>query len=89
MRSGRRTRAAYPRDKAGGNATLLTIFGEERLDVGNAPDGNRRTVDRSPGLARPGEEISYTPSAGGAPLRNGGLLVGSAGDIDGDARGDP
>ncbi len=82
----REIRAAYPRDKAGGDATLLTSFGEGRLDFGNDLNGNRRTVDPTTGLAEPGEGISYTLGAGGAPLRNGRLLVDSAGDIDGDGR---
>jgi hypothetical protein len=82
----RKIRAAYPRDKAGGDATLLTNFGEECLDFGNDLDGNRRTFDPATGLADSGERISYTLDAGGAPLRNGRLLVGYAGDIDGDGR---
>lgn len=82
----REIRAAYPRDKAGGDATLLTNFGEGRLDFGNDLNGNRKTVDPATGLAEPGEGISYTLGAGGAPLRNGRLLVDSAGDIDGDGR---
>lgn len=82
----REIRAAYPRDRAGGDATLLTSFGEERLDFGNDLNGNRRTVDPATGIAEPGEGISYTLGTGGAPLRNGRLLVDSAGDIDGDGR---
>jgi type II secretory pathway pseudopilin PulG len=82
----REIRAAYPRDKAGGDATLLTSFGEERLDFGNDLDGDRRTFDPATGLADPGEGISYTLDTSGAPLRNGRLLVGYAGDIDGDGR---
>jgi type II secretory pathway pseudopilin PulG len=82
----REIRAAYPRDKAGGDATLLTNFGEERLAFGNDLDGNRTTLNPATGLADPKERISYTLGAGGAPLRNGGLLVGTAGDIDGDGR---
>jgi prepilin-type N-terminal cleavage/methylation domain-containing protein len=93
----REIRAAYPRDKAGGDATLLTNLGKERLDFGNDLNGNRRTVDPTTGISEPGEGISYTLGAGGAPLRNGRLLVDSAGDIDGraltfgycDANGDP
>ncbi len=82
----REIRAAYPRDKAGGDATLLTSFGEERLDFGNDLDGDRRTFDPATGLADPGEGISYTLDTSGAPLRNGRLLVEYAGDIDGDGR---
>jgi len=82
----RKIRAAYPRDKAAGDATLLADFGEERLLVYNDLNGNRRTVDPATGLAEPGEAISYSPGAGGAPLRNGRLLVPSAGDVDGDGR---
>ena len=82
----REIRAAYPRDEAGGDATLLTNIGAERLDFGNDLNGNRRTVDPATGFAEPGEGISYTLGAGGAPLRNGRLLVGSAGDVDGDGR---
>jgi len=82
----REIRAAYPRDKAGGDATLLTNFGEERLDFGNDLNGNRRIVDPTTGISEPGEGISYTLGAGGAPLRNGRLLVDSAKDIDGDGK---
>lgn len=82
----REIRAAYPRDKAAGDATLLTDLGEDRLAFYNDLNGNRRTVDPATGLADPGEGISYAPGAGGAPLRNGRLLVGSAGDVDGDGR---
>lgn len=82
----REIRAAYPRDKAAGDATLLADFGEERLLFYNDLNGNRRTVDRATGLAEPGEEISYAPGAGGAPLRNSRLLVPSARDVDGDGR---
>ena len=82
----REIRAAYPRDKAGGDATLLTNFGEERLAFGNDLDGNRTTLNPATGLTQPGERISYTLDARGVPLRNGGLLVGSAGDVDGDGR---
>lgn len=82
----REIRAAYPRDKAGGDATLLTSFGEGRLDFGNDLNGNRRTLDPATGLAEPGEGISYTLGAGGAPLRNGRLLVDAASDVDGDGR---
>ncbi len=82
----REIRAAYPRDKASGDATLLTSFGEGRLDFGNDLDGNRRTADPATGLAEPGEGISYTLAADGAPLRNGRLLVEAAEDIDGDGR---
>ena len=93
----REIRAAYPRDRAGGDATLLANFGEERLDFGNDLNGNRKTFDPATGLAEPGEGISYTLDTRGAPLRNGRLLIGSAGDIDGraltfeyfDANGDP
>lgn len=82
----REIRMAYPRGKADEDVTLLTDFGEERLDFGNDLNGNRRTVDPATGLAEPGEGISYTLDAGGAPLRNGRLLVESAGDVDGDGR---
>lgn len=82
----REIRAAYPRDKAGGDATRLTSFGEGRLDFGNDLDGDRRTVDPATGLAEPGERVSYTLGSGGAPLRNGRLLIDSAGDVDGDGR---
>ncbi len=82
----REIRAAYPRDKAGGDATLLTNFGEGRLDFGNDLNGNRRTVDPATGLAEPGEGMSYTLAAGGDPLRNGRRLVDAAGDVDGDGR---
>jgi hypothetical protein len=82
----REIRAAYPRGKANGDMMLLTDFGENRLAFGNDLNGNRRTADPATGLAEPGEGISYTLDAGGAPLRNGRLLVGSAGDVDGDGR---
>jgi hypothetical protein len=82
----REIRAAYPRDRAGGDATLLTNFVEERLDFGNDLNGNRRILDPATGLAEPGEGISYTLDTRGAPLRNGRLLVESAGDVDGDGR---
>ncbi len=82
----REIRAAYPRGKAEGDATLLTDFGEDRLAFGNDLNGNRRTADPATGLAEPGEGISYTLDAAGAPLRNGRLLVESAGDVDGDGR---
>lgn len=82
----REIRAAYPRDKAAGDATLLMDFGKDRLAFYNDLNGNRRTVDPATGLAEAGEGISYTPGAGGAPLRNGRLLVESAGDLDGDGR---
>jgi type II secretory pathway component PulJ len=83
----REIRAAYPRDRAGGDATLLANFGEERLDFGNdLNNGNRKTFDPATGLAEPGEGISYTLDTRGAPLRNGRLLIESAGDIDGDGR---
>lgn len=82
----RETRAAYPRSKANGDTTLLTNYGEDRLAFGNDLNGNRRTVDPATGLAEPGEGVSYTLGAGGAPLRNGRLLVESAGDVDGDGR---
>ena len=82
----REIQAAYPRDRAGGYATLLTSFAEERLDFGNDLNGNRRILDPATGLVEPGEGISYSLDTGGAPLRNGRLLVESAGDIDGDGR---
>jgi hypothetical protein len=82
----REIRAAYPRDKAGGDPTLLTNFEEGRLDFGNDLNGNRRTVDPATGLAEPGERVSYTLGAGGVPLRNGLRLVDSARDIDGDGK---
>ena len=81
----REIRAAYPRDRAGGDATLLANFGEERLDFGNDLNGNCKTFDPATGLVEPGEGISYTLDTRGAPLRNGRLLIGSAGDIDGRA----
>jgi hypothetical protein len=55
----REVRAAYPQGKAGGDARLLTDFGEDRLDFGNDLNGNFRTVDPATGLAEPGERISY------------------------------
>ena len=82
----REIRAAYPRDRAGGYATLLTSFGEERLNFGNDLNGNRRILDPATGLVEAGEGISYTLDTTGAPLRNGRLLVESAGDVDGDGR---
>lgn len=82
----REIRAAYPPDKAAGDTALLADFGDESLTLYNDLNGNRRTVDPATGLAEPGEGISYAPGAGGAPLRNGRLLVGSAGDVDGDGR---
>ena len=82
----REIRAAYPRARAGGDTTLLADFGEDRLAFGNDLNGNRRTVDPATGLAEPGEGISYTLDGGGAPLRNGRLLVEPAGDVDGDGR---
>jgi Prokaryotic N-terminal methylation motif len=82
----REIRAAYPPDKAAGDTVLLAEFGEERLTFYNDLNGDRRTVDPATGLAEAGERISYTPGAGGAPLRNGRLLVESAGDVDGDGR---
>ena len=82
----REIRAAYPRDRAGGDATLLANFGEERLDFGNDLNGNCKTFDPATGLVEPGEGICYTLDTRGAPLRNGRLLIGSAGDIDGDGR---
>lgn len=82
----REIRAAYPRARADGDTTLLTDFGEDRLAFGNDLNGNRRTLDPATGIAEPGEGISYTLDAGGAPLRNGRLLVESAGDVDGDGR---
>jgi hypothetical protein len=82
----REVRAAYPQGKAGGDARLLTDFGEDRLDFGNDLNGNFRTVDPATGLAEPGERISYSLEARGAPLRNGRLLVESAGDVDSDGK---
>jgi hypothetical protein len=82
----REIRAAYPRDMAAGDETLLADYGEERLLFYNDLNANRRTVDRATGLAEPGEGISYALGAGGAPLRNGRLLIPSAGDVDGDGR---
>ncbi len=82
----REIRAAYPQDKAAGDETLLTNFGEGRLDFGTDLNGNRRILDPATGLAEPGEGISYTLGAGGVPLRNGGRLVDPAGDVDGDGR---
>jgi hypothetical protein len=83
VRMEREVRAAYPQGRAGGDARLLTNFGEDRLDFGNDLNGNLRTVDPTTGLAEPGEGISYSLDARGAPLRNGRLLVESAGDVDG------
>ena len=82
----REIRAAYPRDKAAGDETLLAGYGEERLLFYNDLNGHRRTVDRATGLAEPGEGISYTLGAAGAPLRNGRLLIDTAADVDGDGR---
>ncbi len=82
----REIRAAYPRARADGDTTLLADFGEDRLAFGNDLNGNRRTVDPATGLAEAGEGISYTLDPSGAPLRNGRLLVESAGDVDGDGR---
>lgn len=82
----REIRAAYPQARASGDSTLLKYFGEDRLAFANDLNGNRRTVDPATGLAEAGEGISYTTSAEGAPLRNGRLLVESAGDVDGDGR---
>lgn len=82
----REIRAAYPRDKSAGDVTLLADFDEERLVFYNDLNGNRRAVDPATGLAEPGEAISYSLGAGGAPLRNGRLLVPSAGDVDGDGK---
>lgn len=75
----REIRAAYPRDKANGDATLLMDFGEDRIVFGNDVNGNRR-------ITEPGERISYTSNAAGAPTRNGTRLVESARDVDGDGR---
>lgn len=82
----REIRAAYPRARAEGDTTLLKDFGEDRLAFGNDLNGNRRTIDPATGLAEAGEGISYTLDAEGTPLRNGRLLVESAGDVDGDGR---
>lgn len=82
----REIRAAYPRDKGAGDATLLTELGEDRIAFYNDLNGNRRTVDPATGLPEPGEGISYTLGSGGAPLRNGRLLIEPAGDVDGDGR---
>ena len=68
----REIRAAYPRGKAEGDATLLTDFGEDRLAFGNDLNGNRRTADPATGLAEPGEGISYTLDAAGAPCETAG-----------------
>lgn len=82
----REIRAAYPQARADGDTTLLKDFGEDRLAFGNDLNGNRRTIDPATGLAEAGEAISYTLDTNGAPLRNGRLLVESAGDVDGDGR---
>ena len=82
----REIRAAYPQARADRDTRLLTDLGEDRLAFGNDLNGNRRTVDPATGLAEAGEGISYTLDPNGAPLRNGRLLVESAGDVDGDGR---
>ena len=78
--------AAYPQARTDGDTRVLTDLGEDRLAFGNDLNGNRRTVDPPTGLAEAGEGISYTLDPNGAPLRNGRLLVESAGDVDGDGR---
>ena len=75
----REIRAAYPQDKANGDATLLTDLGEDRIAFGNDSNGDRR-------IAGSREKISYAPNAAGVPARNGVRLVESAGDVDGDGR---
>ncbi len=55
----REIRAAYPRDKAGKDATLLTDFGESRITFGNDLDGDRS-------ISEP-EEISFATSPAGLP----------------------
>lgn len=87
----REVRAAYPQDKASGDETLLTEFGEDHLAFSNdigAGDlgGNRRTRDPATGAIEKGENISYTLDESGDPLRNGNRLVESAEDVDGDGR---
>jgi prepilin-type N-terminal cleavage/methylation domain-containing protein len=75
----REIRAAYPRDRAGGDASLLQDFGETHVVFGNDLDGDRR-------ISEPRERISYALNAGGVPTRNGVRLVEFAEDVDGDGR---
>jgi type II secretory pathway pseudopilin PulG len=74
----REIRSAYPRDKADGDTTLLTDFGETHIVFGNDLDGDRRIGD-------PAESVSYATNTAGVPTRNGVRLVESAGDVDGEA----
>lgn len=82
----REIRAAYPRDKANGNGTLLPDFTEERLAFGNDLNGNRRTLNPATGATEAREGISYALDENGEPLRNDERLVESAEDVDGDGR---
>lgn len=58
-------RGAYPYNKAGGNATLLSSFSPNKITFGNDRNGNR-IVDI------PGEQVTYELSGGSPPtlLRN-------------------
>ena len=87
----REIRAAYPRDRANEDTTLLAEFGPGRIsfgnDVGRSPfGGNRRTRDPTTGDWEAGEGISYGTNAAGAPVRNGVRLARFARDVDGDGR---
>lgn len=87
----REIRAAYPRDRANGDDTLLADFGPDRIsfgnDVGRPPfGGNRRTRDPSTGGWEAGEGISYGTNVAGVPVRNGVRLARFARDVDGDGR---
>lgn len=52
-------RAAYPRDRAGGNTTLFTSFTSDSITFGDDTNGDRK-------ITAPGEEITYRLS-GSAP----------------------
>lgn len=82
----RELRAAYPADKANGDATLLASFGEDHVTFGNDLDGDRRTRDPATGVWDAKERISFTVDDGGTPLRNGVPLAGSVTDATGDGR---
>ena len=92
----REIRASYPRDKANGNDTLLTDFGQDHLvfgndtgeddDAGEDLGGNRRTRVPATGAFEAGERISYRLNAAGVPVRNGVRMVRHAEDVDGDGR---
>ena len=86
----REIRAAYPQDKANGDDTLLTDFGEDRLVIGNDTGenlgGNRRTRNPVTGTSEQGERISYRLNAAGVPVRNGARMIRHAKDVDGDGR---